>query len=105
MSGNILTDRIKKENIRFKLEIAPRYNKMREIRLRWFGHVQIRLIDTTVRKINCLEITGASRDRGERPKKTRIKTVRNDMKAINLTDKIALVGPNKIYVTNPMYWG
>lgn len=34
---------------------------MREISLRWFGHVYRKLVDLMVKKINCSEVTGVSR--------------------------------------------
>lgn len=53
MSGTTLNDRINNENIRDKLEAAPVEDKMRENHLRWFDHVESRLIDATVRRIVC----------------------------------------------------
>lgn len=47
---------------------------MRGNRLRWFGHVKMRLIDATVRKNDNLEVTGTSKRRG-RPKKTLVEIV------------------------------
>lgn len=44
---------------------------------------------STVMKTDCLEVMGISRGRG-RFKKTWIGIVRNDLKVIKLTDKIAL---------------
>lgn len=40
-------------------------------------------------KIECSNVTRTSRRR-KRPKKTWIETIRNDLKALNLTGKIAL---------------
>lgn len=76
---------------------------MRQTRLRWFCHIQKRPIDVTLRKSNSLEIVGTSSGRG-RLKKTQIKAVRNDLKAVNLIDKIALnqtEQKRKIHVAEP----
>lgn len=40
------------------LHVASKEAKMRENRLRWFGHVRRRPVDATVRTIDRLEITG-----------------------------------------------
>lgn len=61
---------------------------MIEIRLRWFSHAKRRPIDAILRKCVSLEVLGTLR--GWRPKKTWMKTVRNDLRTLNLTDKIAL---------------
>lgn len=58
MSGNKLKDQIKSKNIQDKLEIVPIECKMRENRLKQFGHKQRRLIDATVKRI---DFTGSSR--------------------------------------------
>lgn len=42
----------------------------------------------TVQRINCLEVQYTSREEG-RPNKSMIKTVRNDLTSIKLSDKIA----------------
>lgn len=60
MSRNTLTDQIK-QKLQGKLELAYIGNKMTETRLRWFGYVQSRLIDETVRKSDSLEIIRTSR--------------------------------------------
>lgn len=46
----------KNNNLWDKLEIAPLEDKMRETRLKWFHHVQRRLIDATVGKVDSSEI-------------------------------------------------
>lgn len=63
---------------------------MRENRLRLSGHAHGQQpIDTTVKRINWLEVRGTSRTKG-RPKKTWTETVRKDLKALNSTDTITL---------------
>ena len=43
MSGHTELDRIKNEVIREKLGVSPIENKMRELRIRWFGHIKRRI--------------------------------------------------------------
>ncbi|VDO29640.1 unnamed protein product [Heligmosomoides polygyrus] len=59
-------DRIRNDTIRLRFGVAPIAEKLREARLRWYGHV-LRANDDTVRKIGLnLEVPG-KRPRG-RPK-------------------------------------
>jgi len=50
MSGKTKKDKIMNEFIRGSLEVAPIGDKMRESQLRWFGHVQRRLMTAPVRR-------------------------------------------------------
>ena len=40
VSGNRRKDRVQNEEIFLKIGVAPINEKMRKMRLRWFGHVQ-----------------------------------------------------------------
>lgn len=73
--GQYIKDQIKNANIWSKLGIAPIEDKVRENRLRWFGHVHKRPIDATLTRIQRLKVSLT----GERPTRTWIKTVRNDL--------------------------
>ncbi|KAH0456366.1 hypothetical protein IEQ34_014273 [Dendrobium chrysotoxum] len=57
MSGFTLRDRIRNEHIREKVGVAPVEDKIRESRLRWFGHVKRRPLDDPVRKVEVLDLT------------------------------------------------
>ena len=58
MCRYILMDRIRNQEFREKLGIAPKSGKMRENRLRWFGHVQRKTFDAPVRRIKNIIIDG-----------------------------------------------
>ena len=45
-----MKDRIQNEEIHLKLGVAPINEKMRESRLRWFGHAQRRVINSLAKK-------------------------------------------------------
>ena len=49
MCGNTMTDRIRNQEFREKLGVAPLCAKMRENKLRWFGHVQRKTHDACIR--------------------------------------------------------
>jgi len=50
--------KIRNEVIRGKIGVASIEDKMREIRLRWFGHVRRRLMDAPVRRCETIECLG-----------------------------------------------
>ncbi|KAD3338158.1 hypothetical protein E3N88_33679 [Mikania micrantha] len=68
MCGHTRLDRIRNEVIREKLEIACISDKVREGRLRWFGHVRRRNLLAPVRRVESLIVEG-KRSRG-RPRLT-----------------------------------
>ncbi|XP_070034531.1 uncharacterized protein [Nicotiana tomentosiformis] len=68
MCRHTMLDRIRNEVIRDKVGVAPIEDKMREARLKWFGHVMRRSTDAPVRRCESLTIEGLHRGRG-RPKK------------------------------------
>ena len=51
MCGNTIKDKIRNEEIRKKVDVASIENKMRENRLRWFGHIRRRPNDALVRRM------------------------------------------------------
>ena len=71
-------DKIRNEDIREKVGVAPMEDKMREVRLRWFGHIQRRSTDAPVRRCERLTVVGTRRGRG-RPKKYCGEVIRQDM--------------------------
>lgn len=52
-------DMIKNKTIHCKVGVASREDKMREAKLRWFGHVKTRCKDTPVRRPERLAIVNS----------------------------------------------
>ena len=50
INGNRTKDGIQNEEILLKIEMTPIDEKMRESYVRWFGHVQRRAINASMRK-------------------------------------------------------
>lgn len=61
-------DRIKNKVIKENVGVIPIEDKMREIKLRWFGHVKTSE-NTLVRRCKTIRLSGCRRDRGQ-PKKS-----------------------------------
>ena len=73
-------DRIRNDNIRTKFGVAPVAEKMREARLRWYGHVLRASCDTVRRTGLELEVPG-KRPKG-RPKQRWSDTLHADLKIV-----------------------
>ena len=56
MCGNTRRDKVRNEDIHTKIVVAPIEEKMREIRLRWFGHVRRRPIDAPVWRVERIKL-------------------------------------------------
>ena len=69
MSGFTLRDKMRNEYIRERVGVAPVVDKIRESRLRWFGHINRRPVDDPIRRVDALDMTQVKKGRG-RPKKT-----------------------------------
>src|SRR6218665_2183309 len=79
--GISLKDMQRNENIRKKTGVACITDKIREARLRWYGHVE-RSGDTNIRRTMKLEVQGL-RSRG-RQKKRWMDMIQGDLKSLNL---------------------
>nr|CDJ81717.1 uncharacterized protein LOC762541 [Haemonchus contortus] len=81
-AGVTRLDRISNDAIRERFGVAPIVDKMREARLRWYGHT-LRAKNDSVRKISLnLDVSG-KRPRG-RPKQRWLDTLHEDLKAVNI---------------------
>jgi len=72
---NTMRDKMKNEDFRTKIGVASIEEKMRENRLRWFGHMRRRPTDAPVRRVECIKLGQVKRAHG-RPKKTWMDVIR-----------------------------
>ncbi|PKU79532.1 ataxia telangiectasia mutated family protein [Dendrobium catenatum] len=70
-----------------KVGVAPVEDKIRESRLRWFGHIKRRPCDDPVRRVEVLDLTYVKKGRG-RPKKTWLENIRNDLSLLDLNENL-----------------
>ncbi|PIO64310.1 hypothetical protein TELCIR_14067 [Teladorsagia circumcincta] len=81
-AGVTRLDRIRNDDIRERFGVAPIADKMREARLRWYGHV-LRRSDESVRKIGLKIDVPGKRPKG-RPKQRWLDTLHADLKSVNI---------------------
>jgi len=81
-------DKISNGVIRDLVKVAPNDDKMRETRLRWFGHVKRRSMDAPVRRCERINIPEGKRGTGQ-PKKNLDEVIREDLKVVGLTEDMA----------------
>ncbi|VFQ84645.1 unnamed protein product [Cuscuta campestris] len=89
MCGKTRLDRISNEVIRRQVGMAPVEDKLREVRLRWFGHVRRRDADAPVWRCERITVIGGSRGRG-RPRKNWNEVIRQDLGLLDLTEDMTL---------------
>ena len=89
MCGFTRCDRIRNETIRDMVGVVAVEDKMREARLRWFGHVCRRDVNAPVRRCERLAMDGFRRGRG-RPKKYWREVIMQDLEKVQLTEDMAL---------------
>ncbi|KAL5188110.1 hypothetical protein HKD37_05G013655 [Glycine soja] len=89
MCGKTRQDKIRNEAIRERVRVAPIVEKMVENRLRWFGHVERRPVDSVVRRVAQMERRQTIRGRG-RPKKTIREVIKRDLELNNLDRSMVL---------------
>ena len=86
--GITLKDRVRNEHIRGSLKIAPVSMKIKESRLRWYGHLRRREDEHPTRLMMDMAIPG--RRRRGRPKLRWLDCVNRDMNEMNLNEIMAL---------------
>ncbi|RXH80326.1 hypothetical protein DVH24_041473 [Malus domestica] len=103
MCGHTRKDKIRNEDIRGKVGVAEIEGKMRENRLRWFGHVQRRPTDAPIRRCDYGTEVQGRRGRG-RPRKTLEETLRKDLEYLDLTEDMTqdrTQWRSKIHIADP----
>ena len=65
MCDKIKMDKVRNEDIRSLVGVTPIEDKMREHRLRWFGHVGRRPIDALVRRVEKIDIEQGKKIEGD----------------------------------------
>lgn len=85
--GHTRKDRIRNDDIREKVGVAPIEEKLVQHRLRWYGHVQRRPPDAPVRTGVVSHVENIRRGRG-RPRLTWDEAVKRDLKAWNVSKEI-----------------
>ncbi|KAK9098676.1 hypothetical protein Syun_025721 [Stephania yunnanensis] len=89
MCGKTRKDRIRNIEIQRQVGVAPIDTKIREGRLRWFGHLQRRPTNAPTRKLDSIETVEIRRGRG-RPKLTWDALIKRDLNGLQSSPSIAL---------------
>jgi hypothetical protein len=87
--GHTRKDRIRNDDIRDKLGVAPIQKKLVQHRLRWFGHIQRRPPEASVRSGILSRPENTRRGRG-RPRLTWEEAIKRDLKEWNIPKELAL---------------
>ena len=87
MRDKTMMDKVRNEDIRSLIGVAPIEDKMRENRLRWFGYIGRRPMDAPIRRVEKIDIEQGKKLRG-RPKMTWMEVVKKDMKLLKLKERI-----------------
>ena len=87
--GHTRRNRIRNDDIRERVRVAPIEEKLVQHRLRWFGHLQRRPPEAPVRSGIISRFESTRRGRG-RPRLTWEEAVKNDLKEWNVSKELAL---------------
>ena len=82
--GHTRSDRVRNDDIRDRLGVAPIEEKLIQHRLRWFGHVQRRPLEAPVRSGILSQDSNVKRGRG-RPKLTWVETIKRRLERMKYT--------------------
>ena len=86
--GHTRIDIIRNVMTRDQVGVTPIEDKMREARLKWFGHIRSRSEDTPIRRCEKVDLPGCRRGQG-RPKRSWSEVNTSDLKTLGLTEDIA----------------
>jgi len=86
--GHTRLHNVRNEVIRGKIRVTSIEEKIREDRLRWFGHIRRRPRDAPVGRCEMIECLAYKRSRG-RPKKSWSEVIRHDLKILGLVEDMA----------------
>jgi hypothetical protein len=89
MCGHTRMDRVRNDDIRVRLGVAPIEEKLIQHRLKWFDHVQRRPSEAPVRREVLSRDSNVRRGRG-RPKLTWEKTIKRDLKGWDILRDLCL---------------
>ena len=87
--GHIRRDRVRNDDIRERLGVTPVEEKFVQHRLRWFGHMQRRPVEASIRNGVIRQIGNEKRGRG-RPNLTWEESMKRDLKDWCITKELAL---------------
>jgi hypothetical protein len=87
--GHTRRDRVRNDDIRDRVGVAPIEEKLIQHRLRWFGHVQRRPPEAPVRSGVLKRADNVKSGRG-RPKLTWDESVKRDLKEWNISKDLAM---------------
>jgi hypothetical protein len=87
--GHTRRDRVRNNDIRERLGVAPVEEKLMQHRLRWFGHMQRRPVEAPIRNGVIRRTGNKKRGRG-RPNLTWEESVKRDLKDWCITNELAL---------------
>ena len=103
MCGKTKKDKIRNEHIRRNVGVVPLALKLRENRLRWYGHVNRRSSSAPVRRCDSIQLDKSRRTRG-RPKMRWLDVIKNDMNILHLSANLAMDRAqwrDRIHVADP----
>jgi len=86
--GHTRLDKIRNEVITGKIRVASIEDKMREARVRSFGHIRRRPKDAQVKRCEMIDCSDYRRS-NEKLKKSRSEVIRHDLKTLRLVEDMA----------------
>ena len=89
MCGHTRKDRVRNDDIRDRVGVAPIEEKLVQHHLRWFGHIQCRPPETPVHSGRLKRAENVKRGRG-RPNLTWEESVKRDLKDWSITKELAM---------------